>query len=149
MRRSRCAIAFLLLTLPACSSSAPPPAAVAAAPAPAAAPCTQTGSASWYKPKSGNASGLVAAHQTLPIGSQVTVTELTSGRSVVVRVVDRGPFTKGRIIDISSAAATQLGMKQGGVAQVRLEVAQPSPAPGAQPAAMTEAACPFGKNTAA
>jgi rare lipoprotein A len=146
MSRSRWAIGLLLLALPASSSSPPPPPQVAAAPP---APCTQTGTASWYRPKTAT-TALVAAHQTLPLGTQVTVTELASGRSVVVRVVDRGPFAKGRIIDISSAAAAQLGMKQGGVAQVRLEIAQPSSnAPGVQPAAMTEATCPFPKNTAA
>jgi rare lipoprotein A len=150
MRRPRWAIGFLLLALPACSTPAPPPASAAAAPPPA--PCMQTGTASWYRPKvaakptaSGEAPGaLVAAHPTLPFGTQLTVTELASGRSVVVRVADRGPFTKGRIIDLSAAAATQLGMRQDGVAQVRIEIYQSSSdAPGVKPA------CPFPKTTAA
>ena len=147
MMHPRWAVGLLLLALPACSTPAAPTAAPVAA---AAAPCTQTGTASWYRPKGGGTSGaLVAAHPTLPLGTQVTVTELAGGRSVVVRIVDRGPFAKGRIIDISSAAASQLGMKQDGVAQVRLEIFQPpSTAAGVQPASVTEATCPFAKDTA-
>jgi rare lipoprotein A len=156
MKRPRWAIGFLLLALPACSTPAPTPAPAAVAPA----PCMQTGTASWYRPKaalkptaSGETPGsgaLIAAHPTLPFGTLVTVTELASGRSVVVRIADRGPFAKGRIIDLSPAAAAKLGMRQDGVAQVRIELYQPSSsAPGAQPAALTDAACPFPKNTAA
>ncbi len=125
----------------------------------------QTGTASWYGPhaalqaggKGATASGetpgsgaLVAAHPTLPIGTQLTVTDVASSRSVVVRVADRGPFTKGRIIDLSSAAATQLGMRQDGVAQVRLEIYQPpSAAADVKPVAMTDSICPFRQAPAA
>jgi rare lipoprotein A len=92
----------------------------------------------------------MAAHPTLPLGTQVLVTELAGGRSVVVRIADRGPFTKGRIIDLSPAAATQLGVRQDGVAQVRLEIYHPpSEASGVKPAAMTDATCPFRHDTAA
>lgn len=90
------------------------------------------GQASWYgESHQGNrtASGelfdlhkLTAAHKTLPMGSQVRVTSLSSGRSVVVRINDRGPFTKGRIIDVSQAAAEQLGFVRKGTDQVRIEV---------------------------
>jgi len=131
-----------------------------AAPAPSPGQCTQTGTASWYRPAasgqttaSGTAPGsgaLVAAHPTLPFGTQVLVTDLASGRSVVVRVADRGPSTKGRIIDLSPAAATQLGMQQSGTAQVRLEIFHPaSEASGVKPAALTDATCPFRQDAAA
>jgi rare lipoprotein A len=61
---------------------------------------------------------LTAAHRTLPFGSTVKVTNKTNGRSVVVRINDRGPFTRGRIIDVTPAAARQLGF--GGLAPVTL-----------------------------
>lgn len=63
-----------------------------------------------------------AAHPTLPFGTRVRVTELAGGRSVVVRINDRGPFKRGRIIDVSRRAAAQLGMLGPGTARVRLEV---------------------------
>src|SRR5438445_5019695 len=56
-----------------------------------------------------NPSGLTAAHRTLPFGTMVRVTNRRNGRSVVVRINDRGPFTRGRVIDVTSAAASQLG----------------------------------------
>jgi rare lipoprotein A len=93
---------------------------------------------------------LTAAHPTLPFGTQVLVTDVASGRSVVVRIADRGPSTKGRIIDLSPAAATQLGMRQEGTTQVRLEIFHPpAEASGAKPAALTGATCPFGHDAAA
>ena len=61
---------------------------------------------------------LTAAHRTLPFGSKVRVANLANGRSVIVRINDRGPFTKNRIIDVSRAAAEQLGMLRAGVARV-------------------------------
>jgi rare lipoprotein A len=64
-----------------------------------------------------------AAHRTLPFGTIVRVTSLNSNRSIVVRIVDRGPFGgKGRIIDLSYAAAERLGIIRAGVAEVRIEV---------------------------
>ncbi|MFP4106468.1 MAG: septal ring lytic transglycosylase RlpA family protein [Phycisphaerae bacterium] len=90
------------------------------------------GTASWYGPKfhgKKTASGevfdqtaLTAAHRTLPFGTRVRVTNLANGKSVVVRVNDRGPFVKGRIIDLSRAAAEEIGMIRSGTARVRLEV---------------------------
>jgi rare lipoprotein A len=64
---------------------------------------------------------LTAAHRTLPFGTKVRVTNLENGRSVTVRVNDRGPFVKGRVIDLSYAAAQRLEMVRTGVARVRLE----------------------------
>jgi rare lipoprotein A len=91
-----------------------------------------TGQASWYGPGFyGNrtANGEVfrpgtytAAHRSLPFGTRVKVTNLNNGRSAVVRINDRGPFTGGRIIDLAQGAASDLGVTASGVATVRLEV---------------------------
>ena len=91
-----------------------------------------TGTASYYGPGlAGNptASGepfdpgaLTAAHRTLPFGSRVRVTNAANDRSVIVRINDRGPFAKRRIIDVSKAAARKLGMIEEGTATVRLEL---------------------------
>lgn len=64
---------------------------------------------------------LVAAHRSLPFGTQVRVTNLSNGKQVTVRINDRGPFRRGRIIDLSRAAARQLGMLERGVVNVRIE----------------------------
>jgi rare lipoprotein A len=92
----------------------------------------QVGVASWYGPGfHGNrtANGeiydqyeLTAAHPTLALGSRVMVTNLANGRSVEVRINDRGPFVGGRVIDLSYAAARTIGMIGPGTARVRLEV---------------------------
>jgi rare lipoprotein A len=92
----------------------------------------QTGIASYYHDSlHGNrtASGqiydknkLSAAHKTLPLGSRVRVTDKRTGKSVVVRVNDRGPFVKGRIIDLSRRAAAELGIIRRGVTPVKVEV---------------------------
>ncbi len=66
-------------------------------------------------------SGMIAAHKTMPFGAHVRVTNLSNGRSAVVVIVDRGPFARGRIIDVSTSAADILGMRLAGVARVRLE----------------------------
>lgn len=68
-----------------------------------------------------NKHAMTAAHPKLPFGTRVRVTHVRNGRSVVVTINDRGPFVKSRIIDVSRAAAEQLGMVQQGVARVRLE----------------------------
>lgn len=68
-----------------------------------------------------NQNALTAAHRTLAFGTRVRVTNLDNGRSVVVRINDRGPFGRGRIIDVSKAAAEQLNMLRSGTARVRLE----------------------------
>ncbi|MGE8363104.1 septal ring lytic transglycosylase RlpA family protein [Pseudomonas sp.] len=64
---------------------------------------------------------LTAAHRTLPFGTRVQVTNLNNGRTVVVRINDRGPFTKGRIIDLSRRAAEQIDMIRSGIVPVRLQ----------------------------
>ncbi len=91
-----------------------------------------TGVASYYhdslhgnKTASGkiyNKNQLSAAHKSLPLGTRVRVTEPGSGRSVILEVNDRGPFIKGRIIDLSRRAATELGMIKKGLAKVKVEV---------------------------
>jgi rare lipoprotein A len=64
---------------------------------------------------------LTAAHRTLPFGTQVRVTNLDNGRHIVLVVTDRGPFRKGRVIDVTSRAARDLGFLRAGVARVRVE----------------------------
>ena len=68
---------------------------------------------------------LTAAHRTLHMQTQVRVINLRNGRSVIVRINDRGPYSRGRIIDVSYAAAKELDMINAGVAPVRLEVLAP------------------------
>ena len=67
---------------------------------------------------------MTAAHRTFPFGTKVKVTNLANKRSIIVRINDRGPFKMDRIIDLSYAAAIQLGMKGTGTATVKLEVVQ-------------------------
>ena len=103
---------------------------------PAAAPAYDTvGYASWYGSESGNrtANGeqfrpgwITAAHTTLPLPTYVEVTALDTGRRIIVRVNDRGPFALGRIIDLSRGAAEQLGMRAQGHAAVRVRRIEPS-----------------------
>ena len=66
--------------------------------------------------------GMTAAHNTLPLGSQIQVTHLGNHKSVIVKVNDRGPFVEGRILDLSYGAAKQLGMIEEGVAEVSIDV---------------------------
>lgn len=68
-----------------------------------------------------NANALTAAHRQLPFGTRVRVTNLKNDRSVVVRINDRGPHTRGRLIDVSREAAEQLGMLRSGTARVRVQ----------------------------
>lgn len=94
----------------------------------------QEGVASWYgsnfhgrRTSSGevfDANALTAAHPTLPFGTVVRVTSLSNGASVDVRINDRGPHTRGRIIDLSKAAAAELGLISQGVGTVRLEIVE-------------------------
>src|ERR1700736_388370 len=65
--------------------------------------------------------GLTAAHRTLPFGTRVLVTNVRNGKAVIVRIVDRGPFNRGRIIDVSHAAARELEMIESGTARVSVE----------------------------
>jgi rare lipoprotein A len=91
---------------------------------------SQSGMASYYGSESGsqtasgarfNPSAMTAAHRTLPFGTKVRVTNKNNGRSVIVTINDRGPFIRGRIIDLSTAAAGVIGMKGAGVARVSVE----------------------------
>lgn len=92
----------------------------------------ETGYASWYGGKfqgRQTASGevfdtnkLTAAHKTLPFGTVVEVTNIDNGQSIEVRINDRGPFVEGRIIDLSRAAATKIGMMSTGIAPVKVEI---------------------------
>jgi peptidoglycan lytic transglycosylase len=95
----------------------------------------QVGKASWYGPYHDGketASGeifdphkLTAAHPTLPLGSTATVTNLETGKSVKVKITDRGPYVKGRKIDLSQAAASKIGMTKAGVAKVKIVSTSP------------------------
>ena len=70
----------------------------------------------------GRGGGLTAAHKTLPFGTRVRVTDSKTGRSAIVVINDRGPFNKGRVLDLSTAAAKALGMMERGVVLVRADV---------------------------
>lgn len=99
----------------------------------AAGALIEQGGASWYGERfrgrstaSGepfNPDDFTAAHKSLPFGTQVRVVVVQTGQSVVVRINDRGPFVRGRVIDLSKAAAQHVGIQRLGVAQVRLEYA--------------------------
>jgi len=142
-------VAALALALAGCATPSPrvsrpaPEAPAPRAPAPDAPPreappsksrpsTVQTGTASWYgKAHHGRltASGepydmyaLTAAHLSWPLGTRVLVTNLKNGRSVVVRINDRGPIVPGRIIDLSYAAAERLGAVSDGTVRVQLRV---------------------------
>lgn len=89
------------------------------------------GVASFYTEGQQTASGekfdthdLTAAHPTLPFGTRLRVTNVVTGRSVTVRVNDRGPYVPGRVVDVSHSAATALGMVESGIAKVKLDVVQ-------------------------
>lgn len=144
-RRQTLALAGLLasaaLVSPACTGNHRP-----ATPATGAGSAFSRGMASWYGPKFNGrrtASGerydmheLTAAHPSLPFGTLLQVTNVENGRQVVVRVNDRGPFGRRRIIDLSYAAARQLAMIGPGTAEVELAIlnrAEPPPAPPMQP----------------
>ena len=115
-RRGFIALAVLALALPFGSAQAR----------------VQEGLASWYgeqfhgRPTASgelfDSSDMTMAHPTLPFGTRVRVTNLRNGRSVEVRVNDRGPFVGSRIADLSHAAAVTLGMMRRGIARVRIEV---------------------------
>jgi rare lipoprotein A len=120
------------VALAAGCASVPPPATQLPREAPAGS--AEEGLASYYGPGlqgSPTASGerfddtqLTAAHRTLPFGTIVRVDDLENGKSVEVRINDRGPFTAGRIIDLSLAAARAIDMVRAGLARVRVTVVQ-------------------------
>jgi rare lipoprotein A len=145
------AFAAVLLLSSGCSSlwkqpalpppPAPPPAPVGPPQAHEEAPTgekklQQVGEASWYGPQhqgKATASGepfdqnqLTAAHPTLPLGATATVTNLATGKSVQVTINDRGPYVKGRQIDLSRAAAKKIGVTKQGVAKVKITAVVPS-----------------------
>lgn len=130
------AAALVVLGLAACSRL----------PRGAAIPGIETGVASWYGPEFHgrptssrevfDMNDMTAAHNALPFGTYVMVTNLENDRSVVVRINDRGPFARGRIIDLSYAAARVLELVGPGTARVRLEVLRGFKAP-ADPGAAT------------
>lgn len=97
----------------------------------AATPTASQGVASFYTEGTQTASGekfntheLTAAHPTLPFGTRLRVTNVASGRSVTVRVNDRGPYVPGRVVDVSYSAADALGMVGKGIAKVKLDVVE-------------------------
>lgn len=128
--RSIVTMVFASALLAACASQQPrPPATVST---PGERPTfTQEGMASWYgnnhhgkTTANGEAfdmNAMTAAHRSLPFGTVVRVTNLSSKRAVKVRINDRGPYSNGRIIDLSAQAARELGITDHGVARVRIE----------------------------
>jgi len=136
--RSLLACVLLAAVLSGCAHKkhvarkAPVPAPQPPPPAVVAPGYTETGMASWYgHPYHGRAAAdgeiydmekMVAAHRTLPFNTWVRVLNITSGKSCEVRIIDRGPFIEGRIIDLSHAAARAIDLIGPGVAPVRMEV---------------------------
>lgn len=138
-RRSLTCVLALSLVAGGCARRSTPPLSTPPVPHPAPKSAvigsTETGVASWYGvPYHGrrSASGeifdmekLTAAHRDLPFQTWVEVTNLSNGKQVDVRITDRGPFVRGRIIDVSMAAARELDMVRAGVVKVRLKVIVP------------------------
>ena len=101
----------------------------------------ETGLASWYGPPYHNRRGsngeiynmnaMTAAHRTYPLGSIVRVTNVKTGSTALVRITDRGPFIRGRVIDLSLAAARKVDVQRPGVAEVKVELMQSPALPGA------------------
>ena len=106
--------------------------AMGAVAAPTTAQAKQCGNASWYGPgfhgrttangERFNQNAMTAAHKRLPFGAKIRVTNQLNGKSLTLRVNDRGPFAKGRILDASKAAAKQLGFQRRGHAPVCVRV---------------------------
>jgi rare lipoprotein A len=107
---------------------------------------TFSGATSWYSVRTNGGTrtasgeklsdhGDTAAHRHLPFGTMIEVTNLSNDRSLILRVNDRGPFTKGRVLDVSIGAAKRLGFDKRGVTNCRIEILQPAaslPAPVAE-----------------
>jgi rare lipoprotein A len=137
MRAFRLPLILILTSLAGCASQPPPapsptPSPSISQPPPAPEPSfIQTGLASFYgKAHDGKSTAdggsfdpeqFTAAHRTLAFGTTVRVTNLANGQAVLVKITDRGPYVRGRIIDVSLAAAKALGMQDKGVTRVRLE----------------------------
>jgi hypothetical protein len=105
--RAIAALAALIAAAPACARAG------------GAEAHTFFGMAAYYPGRGG---GLTAAHKTLPFGTRVRVTDVKTGRSVVVTINDRGPFNRGRVLDLCTKAARALGMMDSGVVYVRADV---------------------------
>jgi len=130
-RQATLGMVLLAAALAGCGRDAARPSSAAAAPPPAP---VQTGIASYYaaslsgETTAGGAphdpQALTAASRSLPLGSRARVTNTENGRSVVVRIDDRGPQAKHRILDVSRKAATRLGFKEDGVAPVAVQPLQ-------------------------
>jgi len=138
MRAFRLPLLLVLAGLAGCATqTSPPTSSISPQPLPALSPSTpepfftQTGLGSFYGPahdgkvtangQSFDHRDFTAAHRTLAFGTQVRVTNLDNGQMVTVTITDRGPYVRGRIIDVSLAAAQALGIEGRGVARVRLE----------------------------
>nr|WP_250807896.1 septal ring lytic transglycosylase RlpA family protein [Neorhizobium tomejilense] len=113
---SAAALALTIASLPAAANSAAPKAELKS---------PKCGGASWYALTSRTASGermnaglLTAAHRSLKFGTKLLVTNMRNGKSVVVRINDRGPFHRSRVLDVSKAAAADIGMVSSGTARV-------------------------------
>jgi rare lipoprotein A len=125
-RIGKAAFVIAVLLLAACAPQRPPPTVIV--PRMTRWKPYQTGIASWYRDRrtaSGErfiSSNFSGAHRTLPFGTLVRVSTVRTGRSCVVRINDRGPFIRGRIIDVSPAAAKMLGLNTSGIAKVNIDV---------------------------
>ena len=123
--------------VPAPTMSVPIPATASAPGAPSASEHKLEGTSAYYsgrfngrKTASGqifNNGALTAAHNTLPFGTRVKVTNVKNNKSVVVRINDRGPTTPGRILDLSRAAASRLGFVRAGLTEVKVEIVANAP----------------------
>jgi rare lipoprotein A len=128
------ALGLAALLAVACSHAGPRPSEERAAPSARPEQRVETGLASYYarglhgrRTASGeryDRHQLTCAHRTHPFGTLLRVTDLESGRSVVVKVTDRGPFAEGRVVDLSWAAARALGIVERGLARVAVEIAR-------------------------
>ena len=146
---------MLLAIATACATRTPPSQPVP--PAEAKPGWIEEGVASWYggddgfegKPTSSgeiyDSSKLTAAHRRLPLGTVVDVTSVDTGRTVRVRINDRGPFVKGRVLDLSRAAAREIGIYAAGTGVVRIAVAAPAPPAVIEAQTETEAASTTGQ----
>ncbi len=119
--------------LPSCASQASASNRIAAGQTEWEVSSVQHGKASWYGIRCNGgthtASGerlhdtaATAAHKTLPMGTKVRVTNLANGKSEIVRINDRGPYTKGRVIDVTEGVAQRLGFRSRGIVSVKVEV---------------------------
>ena len=132
LARAQRLVAFLTLSLMLLGSFVPGDAVARAVKKRVKQARRESGYASWYGPgfyhrrtASGeifNPKELAAAHRTLPLGTRVRVTNLDNGRRVVVRINDRGPYKKNRVIDVTPTVAKRLGFKHDGLTKVRIDV---------------------------